>query len=116
RYSMLKNGRQVRTMRIGLCLVISAVLLASCGFFTGSSESDEKTLVFGGFGGSLETSVKEEVIPAFEEKFDAKVTYVTGTSDELLAKARDSSSGVDLIWTNDTTHFQGKAEGLFAKL
>lgn len=93
--------------------VLSA--LSACGFVGGES-SDDDTLVFGGFGGSLETAMEDEVIPAFEEKYDVDVTYVTGTSDELLAKARSESSGIDVIWTNDSTHHIGKDDDVYAKL
>jgi len=103
--------RAVLAAAIGLCLAPTA----ACGF-VGASSTDENTLVFGGFGGSLEEAMKSQVIPEFEKSFDVEVTYVTGTSDELMAKARQSSSGIDVIWTNDTTHQDGKAEDLFAKL
>ena len=96
-------------------LAAGALVVSSCGFVGGSS-SDEKTLVFGGFGGSQQTAMEEKVIPAFEKKYDVKVTYVTGTSDELMAKARQKSSGLDVIWTNATTHYAGKQAALFSRL
>ncbi|MGH3359905.1 MAG: ABC transporter substrate-binding protein [Nocardioidaceae bacterium] len=107
-----------QTLRLRSTVAIAAIgtlcALSACGFVGGSSDKD--TLVFGGFGGSLETAMEEEVIPAFEEKYDVDVTYVTGTSDELLAKAKSDSSGMDVIWTNDSTHHTGKAEDVFAEL
>lgn len=103
--------RSVLAAAVTLCLAPAA----ACGF-VGANAGDDNTLVFGGFGGSLEEAMKSEVIPAFEKEFDVEVTYVTGTSDELMAKARQSSSGIDVIWTNDTTHRDGKAEDLFAEL
>lgn len=107
--------RAVRGVVLGMAITLCLSSVAACGF-VGAGGGDKDTLVFGGFGGSLEEAMKSEVIPAFEKKFDVEVTYVTGTSDELMAKARQSSSGIDVIWTNDTTHYDGKSEDLFAKL
>jgi putative spermidine/putrescine transport system substrate-binding protein len=99
---------------LGMVVTLSLAALPGCGF-VGASESED-TLVFGGFGGSLEEGMKKQMIPAFEKKYGIEVTYVEGTSDELIAKARNATSGIDVIWTNDTTHHDGKAEQLFAKL
>ncbi|TAM88326.1 MAG: ABC transporter substrate-binding protein [Candidimonas sp.] len=75
-------------------------------------------LVFSGFGGSLQKALQATVIPAFEKKYDAKVVYVSGTSNQILAKVRAQKERpqIDVIWANDTTHYQGKQEHLFAKL
>lgn len=51
-----------------------------------SAETQE--LVFSGFGGSLQKALQATVIPAFEKKYDAKVVYVSGTSNQILAKVR----------------------------
>lgn len=108
------SHRAIRSILGGLTALSLAFSAAACGFVGGSSGED--TLVFGGFGGSLEKAMKEKVIPAFEEEYDVKVTYVVGTSDQLMAKARNVSSKIDVIWTNDSTHFDGKKEKLFAEL
>lgn len=75
-------------------------------------------LVFAGFGGSFQKAMEKTVIPMFEKKYDAKVIYVTGTSNQLLAKVRAQRERpqIDVIWANDTTHYQGKKEGVFEKL
>ncbi|MBX9709722.1 MAG: ABC transporter substrate-binding protein [Xanthobacteraceae bacterium] len=80
--------------------------------------AEEKELVFAGFGGSLQRALQATVIPAFEKKYGVKVIYVTGTSNQILAKvkAQRTSPQIDVIWANDTTHYQGKAEQLYAKL
>lgn len=113
---MLRRTQRRRAGRLLSAAVgiISLAATSACGF-VGATETED-TLVFGGFGGSLEEAMKERVIPAFEKKHDVEVTYVTGTSDELMAKARQPTSGLDVIWTNDTTHHDGKSEKLFAKL
>ena len=106
-----RSPRLVATAIASLSIVLAA---GGCGF-VGASTGDD-TLVFAGFGGSMETAMKEEVIPAFEKEHDIDVTYVVGTSDELMAKARAGSSEIDVIWTNDSTHYDGKQEDLFAEL
>lgn len=92
----------------GLAMVLGAPARAA----------DEKELVFAGFGGSLQKGLQATVIPAFEKKYGVKVVYVTGTSNQILAKVKvqQKSPQIDVIWANDTTHYQGKAEGLYAKL
>ncbi|MBN9598301.1 MAG: ABC transporter substrate-binding protein [Afipia sp.] len=96
----------------GVCLA----MMLSAG--TPASAAEEKELVFAGFGGSLQKALQATVIPAFEKKYGVKVVYVTGTSNQILAKvkAQRSSPQIDVIWANDTTHYQGKAEKLYAKL
>lgn len=78
----------------------------------------ENELVFAGFGGSLQKALQSTVIPAFEKKHNVKVIYVTGTSNQILAKvkAQRERPQIDVIWANDTTHYQGKVEKLYAKL
>lgn len=114
RYRQRPTRLVLRRLLGGLTALSLVVPAAACGFVGGSSGQD--TLVFGGFGGSMETAMKEKVIPAFEKEYDVKVTYVVGTSDELMAKARSASSNIDVVWTNDSTHFDGKKEDLFAEL
>jgi putative spermidine/putrescine transport system substrate-binding protein len=109
--------RGVRKVYAGLFAVagLAAVLAVAGGT---ARADDEKELVFAGFGGSLQKSLQSTVIPAFEKKYGVKVVYVTGTSNQILAKvkAQRSSPQIDVIWANDTTHYQGKADGLYAKL
>lgn len=110
-----KSTHGARRVMLAVAIILCLGPASACGF-VGGGGSDEQTLVFGGFGGSLEQGMKSEVIPAFEEEFGVDVTYVTGTSDELMARARQSSPGIDVMWTNDTTHHNGKSEDLFAEL
>lgn len=96
----------------------SACLAVLVGMSQPAISADEKELVFAGFGGSLQKALQATVIPAFEKKYGVKVIYVTGTSNQILAKvkAQRASPQIDVIWANDTTHYQGKAEHLYAKL
>jgi len=102
----------------GLFLAAGGFLAVLSSIGSPAQAADEKELVFAGFGGSLQKSLQATVIPAFEKKYGAKVVYVTGTSNQILAKvkAQKNSPQIDVIWANDTTHYQGKAEKLYAKL
>ena len=97
-------------------LATAAVAAAIFGLPRPAAAEDE--LVFAGFGGSLQKALQATVIPAFEKKYGVRVIYVTGTSNQILAKVKTQRSRpqIDVIWANDTTHYQGKADGLFAKL
>ena len=104
------------------CCVAAAVMLigpmANAQAGHPSIPPNEKELVFGGFGGSFQKSMQSAVIPLFEHEYGVKVTYVPGTADTLMAKAKAQGAHpeVDVIWTNDTTHAIGKREHLFEKL
>ena len=102
----------------GLVLAAGGFLAVLSGIGSSAQAADEKELVFAGFGGSLQKSLQATVIPAFEKKYGVKVVYVTGTSNQILAKvkAQKNSPQIDVIWANDTTHYQGKMEKLYAKL
>lgn len=80
--------------------------------------AQDKELVFAGFGGSLQKAMQATIIPKFEKKYGVRVVYVTGTSNQIIAKVRGQQAHqtIDVIWANDTTHVQGKADKLFAKL
>jgi putative spermidine/putrescine transport system substrate-binding protein len=95
-----------------------ALTAFAVGFSRPAAAAEEKELVFAGFGGSLQKALQSTVIPAFEKKYGIRVIYVTGTSNQILAKVKTQKNRpqIDVIWANDTTHYQGKAEGLFAKL
>jgi len=102
----------------GVLLAAGGFLAVLAGIGSSAQAAEEKELVFAGFGGSLQKSLQATVIPAFEKKYGVKVVYVTGTSNQILAKvkAQKNSPQIDVIWANDTTHYQGKAEKLYAKL
>lgn len=99
-------------------IIGAALLLPLSAMAISDPAAAENELVFSGFGGSLQKALQATVIPAFEKKYNVKVIYVTGTSNQILAKVRAQKAKpqIDVIWANDTTHYQGKAEKLFAKL
>lgn len=99
-------------------LIAAAIGVAFIAFAPQGANAQDKELVFGGFGGSFQKGLLKTVIKPFEKKFGVHVTYVTGTSNQLLAKvkAQRNRPEIDVIWANDTTHFEGKQQGLYAKL
>jgi putative spermidine/putrescine transport system substrate-binding protein len=78
----------------------------------------EKELLFGGFGGTSPRAMQTYVVRAFEKKFGVHVTYVAGTSTEMLAKVRAQGGQpqIDIIWMTETTHDQASAAGVSEKL
>lgn len=109
-----RNGFQRKRRAVLGATACCATLLG----LSAPASAQEKELVFAGFGGSLQKALQSTVIPAFEKKHDVKVVYVTGTSNQILAKvkAQRERPQIDVIWANDTTHYQGKVEKLYAKL
>lgn len=79
---------------------------------------DKKNLVIAAYGGSFEKGMKETIIPAFEQKFNAKVTYITGSSADTVAKlqAQKDKPQIDVAFIDDGPQAQAKALGLLAPL
>jgi putative spermidine/putrescine transport system substrate-binding protein len=101
-----------------LVSVAAAALAAVTLSAPRSVPSQQKEVIFYGFGGTHEKNMRTRVIPPFEKKHGVKVTYVTGTSNSNFAKVRaqkDRPEG-DVLWTNDVLHVVGKRLGLFEKI
>lgn len=82
------------------------------------SRALEKELVFSSRGGTIGTVWRTKVIPPFEEKFNCKVTSLVSDSVPALAKvlAERANPQVDVLWSTDQSHVQGKVHGAFDKL
>lgn len=82
------------------------------------SRTLEKELVFSSRGGTLGTVWRTKVIPPFEERFNCKVTSLASDSVPALAKvlAERANPQVDVLWSTDQSHVQGKVQGAFDKL
>ena len=87
--------------------------------------AQQKTLYVAGYGGSYEKTIREEVIPAFEQAHGVKVEYVAGNSTDTLAKlqAQKGNQQIDVAIVDDGPMYQaiqlgfcGKIEGLPADL
>jgi putative spermidine/putrescine transport system substrate-binding protein len=87
--------------------------------------AQQKTLYVAGYGGSYEKTIREDVIPAFEQVHGVKVEYVAGNSTDTLAKlqAQKGNQQIDVAIVDDGPMYQaiqlgfcGKIEGLPADL
>lgn len=99
----------------GVRAALPAPALAQGGLPDGGLE---KELVFASRGGSLGTVWRTKIIPGFERRFGCKVTTVTADSVPALARvvAERNAPQVDVIWTTDQTHAQGRREDVLAPL
>lgn len=63
----------------------------------------QSTLVVSGYGGSIETVIREKILPVFEKANDVKVTYVAGNSTDTLAKlqAQRDNQEIDVAMIDD---------------
>jgi putative spermidine/putrescine transport system substrate-binding protein len=104
---MKKSFNWMRALTIALAIGATTPAVAA-----------DNEIVFGGFGGSFEKSLKATVIPMFEKKFNAKVIYVAGTSAQLNAKvfANPKNPGIDIIWGTDSSYYIGRKAGIWAQL
>ena len=106
-------GTLHRLLRVVVSAALLFCMVSSRGF--GVARAAETELVLGGYGGYLESGIRKSLVPAFERKYNVKVTYVTGTSEQLLAKmeAQRNHPDLDVIWTYDMLHREGETRGLF---
>ncbi|MEH7225456.1 ABC transporter substrate-binding protein [Bacillus sp. JJ1566] len=115
--------RRRASLILFICLMLG--FMTACNSETGNSSSPEKskdegdkTLVVAGYGGSFEKKMKETLIPMFEEEYGAKVTYITGSSVDTVAKlqAQKDKPQIDVAFLDDGPQAQAKAFGLLAQL
>jgi putative spermidine/putrescine transport system substrate-binding protein len=80
--------------------------------------SAQKTFTLAGYGGSFEKTMREQVIPPFEQKFGVKVEYVAGNSTDTLAKlqAQKGNQVIDAIIVDDGPMYQAIELGFCGKL
>jgi len=101
----------MRSLR-SLTPIVLAMLLAP------AARADDKTLYVGSYGGSYENIMKQQVIPPFEKTAGVQVQYVSGNSNETLAKiqAQKGHEDLDVAIIDDGPMYQAKSLGLCAKL
>ncbi|WP_202032450.1 ABC transporter substrate-binding protein [Agrobacterium fabrum] len=68
-------------MRAKYLFFICSTIVAPC-----SAATAQETMYVAGFGGSVEATFREKIIPAFEAKSGMKIVYVAGNSTDTLAK------------------------------
>lgn len=103
-----------------LGLLTAAGVVALCASLVPAT-AQQKTLYVAGYGGSFEKTIRDEVIPAFEQANGVKVEYVAGNSTDTLAKlqAQKGNQQIDVAIVDDGPMYQaiqlgfcGKVEGL----
>jgi len=93
--------------------VLSAAVLSASLIATASSAQAQKTLYLAGYGGSIETVMKEKILPAWEQANDAKIEYLPGNSTTTLAKlqAQKANQEIDVAFIDDGPMSQAIALG-----
>lgn len=78
----------------------------------------QKTLVVAGYGGSWETTLRNDVFPAFEKKHNVKIEYTPGNSTDTIAKlqAQKSNQVIDVAIVDDGPMYQAIALGFCAPI
>jgi putative spermidine/putrescine transport system substrate-binding protein len=80
----------------------------------GLAGAQPKTIYIAGYGGSYETTMREQVFPAFEREANVKVEYIAGNSTDNLARmiAQRSNQRIDAVVMDDGPMYQAIALGL----
>ena len=105
--------------------LLTAVGIAALATVPSAASAQQKTLSVAGYGGSYEKTIRDEVIPAFEQANGVKVEYIAGNSTDTLAKlqAQKGNQQNDVAIVDDGPMYQaiqlgfcGKVDGLPADL
>lgn len=89
-------------------------ILATCTASVPVAAFSAETLYVGGPGGSSQKAFEEKIVPAFEQKTGAKVVYVPGNSNDLLAKlvAQKAKPEISLAIIDEGPMFMAIEQGL----
>jgi putative spermidine/putrescine transport system substrate-binding protein len=110
--------RRLLTSVIGVAACIFAGLGAP-QMTLGARPAAEPELVFGGLGGTYQTTWEKVVIPAFERKYHVKVSYVVpGLDAQIVARLRAGGANApfDLVALGQNSVLEAGDQGLLAKL
>ncbi|CCE06119.1 ABC transporter substrate-binding protein (fragment) [Bradyrhizobium sp. STM 3843] len=95
-------------------------LAASLAVLATSTQAlaQQTTLYVAGYGGSFEKTIRDEVIPAFEQANGVKVEYVAGNSTDTLAKlqAQKGNQQIDVAILDDGPMYQAIQLGFCDKI
>ncbi len=77
-------------------------------FAMAAGAANAEKIYLGGYGGSFETLLKEQVLPPFEAETGAEIIYVPGNSTDTLAKlqAQKGAQELDVVFLDDGPMFQ----------
>jgi putative spermidine/putrescine transport system substrate-binding protein len=105
--------------------LLTAASFAALAALPSNVLAQQRILYVAGYGGSFEKTIRDQVIPAFEQANGVKVQYVAGNSTDTLAKlqAQRGNQQIDVAIVDDGPMYQaialgfcGKADGLPADL
>ncbi|GAA4875812.1 ABC transporter substrate-binding protein [Paenibacillus vulneris] len=123
-----------KTISVLSAVVLLGSVLAGCGSSTDKAAkpapaaegkagdgalTPEKQLVVAGNGATVEQLMKDEIFKKFNEKYpDVKLTYVSGVSTEIVAKAKaqKASPQMDVTIIEGGEQEAGRVEGLWDTL
>src|SRR5215207_11609851 len=93
--------------------LVTAVSIATFASAPSAVFAQQKTLYVAGYGGSFEKTIRDEVIPAFEQTNGVKIEYVAGNSTDTLAKlqAQKGNQQIDVAIVDDGPAYQAVALG-----
>jgi putative spermidine/putrescine transport system substrate-binding protein len=96
------------------CGIVAALAIG----LVSAAQAQDRTLYLGAYGGSYETIMREQVLPAFEKQTGVHVAYVSGNSTDTLAKiqAQRDKPDMDVIIVDDGPMYQAKGLGFCARL
>src|SRR5882757_3300824 len=97
---------------------LTAVCIAALALSLSSAPAQQKTLYVAGYGGSFEKTIRDDVIPAFEQANGVKIEYVAGNSTDNLARlqAQKGNQQIDVAILDDGPMYQAVALGFCAPL
>ena len=101
--------KRIRRAVIVVPVVLSVAALAACGgddssggsgkssgaASAGGTDFKGETLVVANFGGADDVAFRKVLAKPFEEKYNAKITFVQGLSFDILAKLKASARQAD---------------------
>src|SRR6185369_10341274 len=98
--------------------LVTAVNIATLALAPSAVFAQQKTLYVAGYGGSFEKTIRDEVIPAFEQANGVKVEYVAGNSTDTLARlqAQKGNQLIDVAIVDDGPMYQAIKLGFCGKL
>jgi putative spermidine/putrescine transport system substrate-binding protein len=97
------------------CLASAAMAIVSV---SSQAQAQPTTLYVAGYGGSYEKTIRDDVIPAFEQANGVKVQYVAGNSTDTLAKlqAQKGNQQIDVAIVDDGPMYQAIQLGFCGKI
>ena len=97
---------------------LTAVSIAALVLSHTPALTQQKTLYVAGYGGSYEKTIRDEVIPGFEQANAVKVEYVAGNSTDTLAKlqAQKGNQQIDVAIVDDGPMYQAIQLGFCDKI